>query len=299
VAAGRTTRALLEQLAADYGLAFQGVASAPAGDALKLAPVRVGLWDRYGGSSSSGWIRWVLERFECPHDIVFAQTLDAGDLARRYDVIILPDEAVPGRGPDGHNVANLPPEYRGSVGRMTWDRTVPALKRFVEEGGTLLTIGHATGIAERLGIPVASALTSGGASQALASSEFYIPGSVLRASVDNSTPIAYGFSGEVDVFFDGSPAFRLLPEARSLGVRRVAWFASSAPLRSGWAWGQQHLDGAAAIVDAPLGRGRVVLYGPEILYRAQPHGTFKFLFNGIHYSRATPARLPQASATRR
>ena len=34
-------------------------------------------------------------------------------------------------------------------------------------------------------------------------------------------------------------------------------------------------------VDAPLGKGRVLLFGPQILQRAQPHGTFKFLFNSI------------------
>ena len=38
------------------------------------------------------------------------------------------------------------------------------------------------------------------------------------------------------------------------------------------------------IVDAPVGQGRVYLFGPEILFRAQPHGTFKFFFNGIYLS---------------
>jgi hypothetical protein len=64
--------------------------------------------------------------------------------------------------------------------------------------------------------------------------------------------------------------------------RSVAWFASATPLRSGWAWGQHYLDGAAAVVDATVGRGRLFLYGPEITFRAQPHGTFKFLFNGVY-----------------
>ena len=40
------------------------------------------------------------------------------------------------------------------------------------------------------------------------------------------------------------------------------------------------------MIDAPLGRGRVLVFGPEITYRAQSHGTFKFLFNGIYYSKA-------------
>jgi hypothetical protein len=41
------------------------------------------------------------------------------------------------------------------------------------------------------------------------------------------------------------------------------------------------LDGGVAIAEAKVGKGRLVLYGPQIAFRAQPHGTFKFLFNGI------------------
>ena len=44
-----------------------------------------------------------------------------------------------------------------------------------------------------------------------------------------------------------------------------------------------------AVADAQLGRGRVLLFGPEITFRAQPHGTFKFLFNGIYYGKAVSA----------
>jgi hypothetical protein len=61
----------------------------------------------------------------------------------------------------------------------------------------------------------------------------------------------------------------------------VAWFDSKTPLRSGWAWGQEHLEGGVAVAEARVGKGTLVLFGPEILFRAQPHGTFKFLFNGI------------------
>jgi hypothetical protein len=85
----------------------------------------------------------------------------------------------------------------------------------------------------------------------------------------------------VDVFFDDSPVFRLAPGAVEQGVKAIAWFDSETPLRSGWAWGQAHLNGGVAALEVPLGKGRVYLFGPQILQRAQPHGTFKFLFNAI------------------
>jgi hypothetical protein len=114
---------------------------------------------------------------------------------------------------------------------------------------------------------------------------------VLRAAVDNTVPLGYGFEKEVDVFFENSPVFQLQPDARRSKVRPFVWFASEMPLRSGWALGQEQLQDMAAAVDVPLGSGHVVLFGPEITFRAQSHGTFKFLFNGIYYGTATEARL--------
>jgi hypothetical protein len=290
------SRAILETAAADLGVVVTGVGTAPAGPALKLRPVRIGLWDVYGGSSPSGWTRWILERFGFAFDVVYAQTLDAGDLARRYDVIILPSDAtMDARGGDGAPPRDrLPIEYRHTTSALTTERTLPQLKRFVEDGGTILAVGPSTALGEALGLPVTSALveTRGESTRPLRPEQYFVPGSVLRMRVDNSTPLGYGFGQEVDVFFDNSPVFRLTGEASARGTRQVAWFASPTPLRSGWAWGQHHLDNGVTVVDATLGRGRVLLFGPEITFRAQAHGTFKFLFNAIYYATALPVATP-------
>jgi hypothetical protein len=292
VAAKATTVPALQRVAADLGLTFTGVSSQTAGDALKLRPVRIGLWDRYGGSVESGWVRWLLERYEFSFDVVYPPALDTANLNAKYDVLIFPTDAIPERdGREAQLPPDLPAEYRDRIGNVTVARTIPQLKAFVEQGGTLLAIGSSTRIAQHFGLPVGNALVAKGAdgsTQPLPRSRFYVPGSVLRVSVDNTTPLAYGFEQQVDVFFDDSPAFTLEPNAAALGVKQVAWYETDSPLRSGWAWGQSYLKGSAAVVDAPLGKGRVLLFGPEITFRAQPHGTFKFLFNGIYYGSAVP-----------
>jgi hypothetical protein len=94
--------------------------------------------------------------------------------------------------------------------------------------------------------------------------------------------VAAGVGSRVDVFFDDSPTFRLEPDAAMRGVHPVAWYDSDKPLRSGWAWGQSHLEGGVAIAEANYGKGKLYLFGPEILFRGQPAGTFKFFFNGIY-----------------
>jgi hypothetical protein len=104
----------------------------------------------------------------------------------------------------------------------------------------------------------------------------------MRARVDTSHPAAAGMRAETDFFFDNSPVWKLGAAAAARGLRPIAWFDRSAPLRSGWAWGQAYLEGGVIAVDAPVGRGRVLLFGAEILQRAQPHATFKLLFNSIY-----------------
>ena len=136
-----------------------------------------------------------------------------------------------------------------------------------------------------------------GTSEALPAEKYYVPGSVLRMAVDNTVPIAHGITNPVDVFFDNSPVFKLNPDATLKGVRPVAWFDSATPLRSGWAYGQGYLEGGVQVVDASVGAGKLFLFAPEITFRAQPHGTFKFLFNGIYLAgrKAAPSTSTAAA----
>jgi len=294
VAAKPSTAAVVKKIADEVGLSVEATAvKVPAG-ATRMRPVRIGLWDRYGGSMPSGWTRFILEQFEFPFEVVYPQTLDAGALAAKYDVLIFVDGAIPERetaGPDPFmggqpSTEGLPAEYRGQLGNITVAKTIPQLRQFVEDGGLLLAIGSSTAIATHFRLPVSSALverTPRGEERALPNDRFYIPGSVLEAALDTTNPLAWGMPSKADVFFENSPAFRLGPDAALKGVKPVAWYDSAKPLRSGWAWGQAYLEDAVAVIDAAMGKGHVFLYAPEIAFRAQPHGTYKLLFNGIYY----------------
>jgi hypothetical protein len=179
----------------------------------------------------------------------------------------------------------IPAEWRPRLGRITVARSFPGIRAFVENGGTLLALASASEIGYRLGLPISNALVDD-EGKPLPRSKYYVPGSVLSVAVDTSSAIAWGMNPRTDIFFDNDPAFSLQPDAAARGIRRVAWFDSPAPLRSGWAWGQKALDGASEIVTAPLGKGSVVLYGPQVHFRSQSHGAFRFLFNGIYYGQA-------------
>ena len=291
---GAATRPMLQELARTVGLSADGISSRPA-DAAAIRPVRIALWDQYGGSMPSGHTRWLLEQFEFPFDVIYPKTLDAGNLASRYDVIVLPSGAVPvregqtggrGGGFGGEmDTASIPAEYRDRLGRVTVARTVPQLRQFLEAGGIVVAVGTSANLGAHLGLPLANALvekTASGAERELPADKFYVPGSVLRVQVDTTRPVSFGMPRDVDVFYDNSPAFRLGTDAAAKGVRPLAWFANGTPLRSGWAWGQSYLDGAVEAVEAPIGKGTLYLFAPEITFRGQPHGTFKWLFNSIY-----------------
>jgi Zinc carboxypeptidase len=298
ITARPSTMAVLKTAAADLGLTFTAVQQKPAGALYKLTAPRIGLWDQYGGSMPSGWVRFLLEQFEFPFEVVYPQTLDAGNLKAKFDVLLFPDGGIPERegaggfgGGGGGQPTDVPTEYRGRLGRVTLKGTIPQLKQFVEAGGAIVAFGGSAALGHHLGLPVSDHLVEigpSGAERSLPQEKYYVPGSILRVAVDNTNPLAFGMGKQVDVMFENSPVLHLAPDASLRGVRPVAWFDSKEPLRSGWAWGQHYLEGGLAGIEASLGKGKVFLFGPEITFRYQPHGTFKFLFNGIYYGTATP-----------
>jgi hypothetical protein len=279
VPASAAARPVLESGAKELGVAVHALAKAPAGAALKLKPIRIGLCDQYGGSMTSGWTRWLFEQYEFPFEVVYPPALDAGDLKSKFDVLVLTDGAI----------------GRGGGERITEAKTIPRLKEFVESGGSIVTIGSSTSVAELFGVPVKNYLTEkgpDGKDRPLPREKFYIPGSLLRTSVDNTNPLAYGMPRQLDVFFDSSPVFRLEPDSESKRTAAVAWFSGPEVLDSGWAWGQQYLDGGTAVAEASVGEGKVVLLGPEVNFRDQPHATYKLLFNSLYYGSAKAVALP-------
>jgi hypothetical protein len=283
----------LSSLARELGVTFtaEGSGSIRMNSDEQLRAARVGLWDQYGGSMDAGWARWILEQFEFPFTRVFPQELDAGALEAKYDVLVFVGGGIPSpsdRRAGPPPIPDVPAEFQSHVGRVTVERTLPQLKAFMEKGGTVVAIGEsAPALAEFLGLPIENHLAENGT--ALPRSKFYLPGSVVRARVDTTNRFAAGMRPLTDFFFDNSPVFRLKPGAEAAGVKRVAWFEAS-PLRSGWAWGERYLENGAAIVEAKVGNGTALLVGPEILQRAQPHPTFKILFNAI-YESSSPRRL--------
>lgn len=280
-------KAVLQEATNATGLTIE--ASPKPASLQRVSRLRIGIWDQYGGSMASGWVRWLMEQNHFAADVVYPKEIDAGNLKRKYDVLVFvggaisaPGAANPSRQPKPEDV---PSEWRNKLGRISADTSIPQIRKFLEEGGRIVTIGSSTALAYHLGLPVRNALVemTPTGERPLPGEKFYIPGSVLRMSVDSTQPAAWGARSVVDVYFDASPVFKLSPEAVARGsVKPIGWFASDKTLRSGWAWGQAYLKDGIAAFWAPVGKGTFYAFGPEITFRGQTHGTFKFLFNTLY-----------------
>lgn len=264
----------METLGRELGVAVTAVPDVPAARLRPLAAPRIGLYRSWRANAiDEGWTRYLLSEYGFDHRPVRDRDIRQGGLRASFDAIVLAHQS-PRDILEGNSATDYPAEYAGGIG----DLGGANLRRFVEEGGTLIALDAATEVViKHLYLPVTNVL------EGVRPEEFSAPGSLLRLLIDPSHPVGWGLPRESVAMFVGSPAFDARPgRGAPLGV--VARYPLSDPLLSGWITGAERISGRAAIVEAPLGRGRVVLIGFRPQFRAQTRATYRLLFNAIYLS---------------
>lgn len=272
------------RLAEELGLRVRALGERPAGDVEALRRRRVGVYRTYVAEwvddwvAGEGWTRWILDQYGVRYDSVMNRDMRAGNLGARFDVIVIPDQDVSdivGGYRQGRRQFELPhqalppAQYVGGIGQ----EGVDALRAFVEGGGTVVLVDRACDLAtDHLGLPVKNVLAG------LSPQEFFGPGSIVRVVVDNAHPLAYGMEPQTAAYFRKSRAF----ETAAPGAQSVVRYAADSVLMSGWLVGADRMAGKHAVLDVPVGRGRVILLGFSPYFRGQPHATFKLLFNSVY-----------------
>jgi len=230
---------------------------------------RIGIYKSFAASMDEGWTRWIFDSHKIPFTSVYDRDLKGGNLNARYDVIILPDQNA-GQITRGLG-NNYPDSLRGGVG----EEGARALQQFVENGGTVLAFNEASEYAiETFKLPVKNALAG------VRNTEFYAPGSLFKVTLDKSNAIAARHTASTAaVWFEDSPAFEITDTAKA---RAVATYESTGnALVSGWLLGADRLHGKAALVEAAVGKGKVVLYGFRPQYRGQTNATLPLIWDAI------------------
>jgi len=304
IEAGSGTADRVAMLARELGLDFDGLRSAPSAEMSALHLPKVGLYKSYVAAMDEGWTRWVLEDYG--FDVVSLLDADVrgGNLAE-LDAIVLPH-------PDGdvyfkddvaeiltgHSPGSMPGQYTGGIGLAG----ALALQQYVLGGGTILTFGGAVDFAiQQFGLPVRDIVAHA------AAKDFSIPGSLIRANVDTSDPLAWGMDEQIAVNFVRGAAFASLSQSNCVddllnqrdcqevtrGGRPIKVFeepvmfdsivnyADEDLLMSGWAAGTEFIAGESALARVPSGDGEVIVFGFRPQFRGQPRGTYKLIFNAL------------------
>jgi hypothetical protein len=161
----------------------------------------------------------------------------------------------------------MPEEYQGGLGV----KGAEELKQFVNDGGTIVFLNDSCEYAkDHLGVRLKSSV------QGLSNREFYSPGSLLNVTLDPQHPLTRGLPQQITIWGEGSPAWEPLD-----GTKVIAKYPGSDVLASGWLLGEKYLVNRSALVEVPVGMGRIVMFGMRPQYRAQSYQTFKLLFNAL------------------
>lgn len=229
---------------------------------------RIGVYKSWQEPMTSGWSRWTFDQHRLAYDTIHDARMRAGALEEDYDVIFFQSQ-TPGSLLDGFEEGVLPPEYTGGLGN---DGT-QALISFVRNGGRIVAVEEATdffiGIFE---LEVSDAVDR------LPAQEFFIPGSILSVELEDGHYINRGKGDTTPAWFwRSSRAF----DVQDPRVEVAARYAEGNPLLSGWLLGEEYLAGKAAILEARIGEGSVVLFGFQPDYRGQTVMTWPLLFNAL------------------
>lgn len=233
-------------------------------------PPRLAVYRSYDATMDEGWTRWTLDSRKVAYASIVDSVVRAGHLKAKYDVIVLPDQSPHGL-LEGLPSPRYPAPYAGGLGADGVD----ALRQFVQEGGTLIALNDASRFAiQSLLLPVRNVL------EAVPDDEFYAPGSIFRLELDTTAAEAHGMQPESIAWFEGGPAFDVLDSTQ---VRVIGRYPADPEqlLLSGWVLHPERVAGRAALVEARVGQGRVVLFGFRPQYRGQSLETYPLLFNSL------------------
>ena len=271
---GPRARAILGEAAARHGFSVTAVRERPSGVRVTRQRLpRIGLYQPWTANIDEGWTRWLFEQYGISYTTLHDNDFKKGALRQRFDVIVLPDIDAPAV-LHGIDSTRIPVQYAGGLG----ETGANAVSAFVRGGGTLVCLDASSNFAiTRLNLPVVNVLAGEASGPQVL--RFYAPGSifgVLLGGVERGgSPVTLGAPDSLDIYFENSAAFTVTAPARALATYPAQ------PLRSGYARFQERLEGKAALVEAPVGSGRVILFGFRPQFRGQTHGTFKLLFNAV------------------
>ena len=297
----------LKPLAASLGLDVVDLVAAPKVAEHEATLPRIAMFSTWGGTQDVGWVRYTFDQYKIPYDLIFKERVLQGNLAKDYDLILIPNQVRSAKA----LVVDIPKEDKPLAYKKT-DKFkflgdygssddisggmgaagVVELEKFTEDGGLLVTLGTSSAFPPEFGLTPTIDTSNTGA-------KFYAPGPIVEADILRpENPIFYGYSAKtVPVRYANGPLFRLSEEMDKKNVL-MRFPGGEKSVLSGLFNGADDIKGRAAIVVTPEGKGEVVLFATNPAWRWQNMGEYRMLFNTLmNFRNLAPAPLPASPPT--
>jgi hypothetical protein len=250
----------------DLGLALRNSDASPIKTPI-TKQVRVGIYKGPTGNMDEGWTRYVFDTFNVPYSSINDSEIKQGGLGAKLDVVLLPSQRSRDAREGNATGASSSEDTAGIA-----ESGASALKEFVNNGGTLICFdGSCEMVIRQFNLPIKNVL------EGVRSSDFYCPGSIVSLELDAKSPLTATLPTMLPGYFINSSAF----STTDSNIRVVARYAKENVLQSGWLLGEDKLRGQIALAEAPVGKGKIVLFAFRPQHRGQTWATLPLLWNAV------------------
>lgn len=268
---------------------------------------RIGIYTSWGQTQDVGWWRYTFDQHQIPYKLIYQEDARAGKLSG-YDVIILPSQGrsanavvfdIPKVGKPLPYTKTAQYKYMGDYGSSPDIRGgmgltgLAAIQRYVENGGTLITTGNSRAVVTQFNL--VPYLTS-----APVKGDFYAPGPIVTMQVKQPThPIFYGYDAKADLPVRWATNMIYTMPVQYAADVLARFPGGKANVVSGVMRGADGVKDNVAIAEQRVGKGRVVMFATNPVWRWQTYGEFRMVYNALLNYRSldgfkSPVPIPEA-----
>jgi len=295
------------------GIVGTAMASAPTVATVDVDLPRIAIFTTWSNTEKVGWVRLAFDRYEIPFDLIHKDHVKQGNLRAKYDVIVMPHQGnggksivyeqpklskpLPYKKSDTYKSFGFYTETDDVRGGMGLEGAAE-FEKFVDGGGLLMTFGIASTFPTEFGI-------AKGIDVQTAQPGLYAPGPYVQSEILIPThPVMWGYDQKMlPVRYAGGPLLQAGP------APEIAAFVGSSPYKpqvvarfvggdagvlSGVMRGADQIRNRPMVIDAPSGKGHVLLFTNNPIYRWQTFGEHTMAFNALLFWNDLPASAPPA-----